>query len=250
MKSPDVRTHIESTEHQESERLLVKNASRRQFLTRGGLLAGGFLGTSFLAKAFAATCGLTPPQTKGPFYPESGINEDETDLTRVPGSTTRAKGDVVRIVGKVVGADCNPIAGANVEIWQACASGRYNHSKDPNTSAALDRNFRYWGETSTDADGEYSFTTIIPGAYPADTNWWRPPHVHFRVSKVGYKELITQMYFKGQALNDKDLILQDLSREEQERVVVEFVNGADSVVTGAPTGRFDITLESVRANRL
>jgi protocatechuate 3,4-dioxygenase beta subunit len=216
-------------DHQELE--AVKSASRRQFLRRGGLVAGGLIGSGFFARAFASACGLTPPQTEGPFYPETEI-VPENDLT----GGGRAKGEAVMITGKVTDGSCKPVADVNVEIWQACVSGRYNHSRDPN-DAQLDPNFKYWGETFTNSNGEYSFQTIIPGAYPADQNWMRPPHIHFRVAKRGYRELITQMYFEGEALNDADLILQDLSPAERERVIVAFEGGV---------GRFDIAIESVR----
>jgi protocatechuate 3,4-dioxygenase beta subunit len=217
--------------HHHQELAAVKNATRRQFLRRGGLVAGGLLGSGFIARAFANVCGLTPPQDKGPFYPETEI-VPENDLT----AGGRAKGEVVSIIGKVTDASCQPVADVNVEIWQACASGRYNHSRDPN-DAKLDPNFRYWGETFTNSRGEYSFQTIIPGAYPADQSWMRPPHIHFRVAKRGYRELITQMYFEGQSLNDADLILQELSPAERARVIVDFKDGV---------GSFDIAIQSVR----
>ncbi len=70
--------------------------------------------------------------------------------------------------GIVQDLSCRPVAGVNVEIWQACASGRYNNERDPNP-APLDPNFRYWGETFTDAAGAYEFKTILPGAYPPQT---------------------------------------------------------------------------------
>lgn len=222
--------HNNDHDHNE-EREAVKRASRRQFLQKSGLVAGGLIGSGFFARAFASACGLTPPQTKGPFYPETEI-VPENDLT----GDMRAKGEVVLITGKVVDSNCKPVPDVNVEIWQACASGRYNHSRDPN-GAKLDPYFKYWGETFTDLNGEYSFKTIIPGAYPADQNWMRPPHIHFRVAKRGYHELITQMYFEGEALNDRDLILQDLNEAERARVIVEF---------NAGVGRFDIAIQSVR----
>ena len=113
------------------------------------------------------------------------------------------------VQGRVLDSQCRPIAGADVEIWQACASGRYNNPKDDNP-AAIDPHFKYWGETRTDANGAYQFKTIVPGAYPADTDWMRPPHIHFKVSRLGFHELVTQMYFAGNPLNDQDQILKDV----------------------------------------
>ena len=67
----------------------------------------------------------------------------------------------------------------------------------------------------TDTQGRYRFRTIIPGAYQASGDWKRPPHVHFKVSRLGYIELITQMYFAGESLNDNDLILKRLKKSDQ-----------------------------------
>ncbi len=225
---------------------MTTKLNRRNFL-RSSIVAsaGALAATGILPKAMAATCGLTPPQTSGPFYPGEALFKPENDLTRVPGAPQRALGQIVYVKGRVIDPLCRPVAGANVEIWQACTTGRYNNPKDENT-AALDPNFRYWGETNTDADGNYMFKTIIPGAYPADTNWIRPPHIHFKVSRLGYKELITQMYFSGNPYNEKDLILDQIPRADWERVIVEFKPSADGLEPGSLTGDFNISLQKVR----
>jgi protocatechuate 3,4-dioxygenase beta subunit len=198
-----------------------------------------------LPKALAAaTCGLTPPQTPGPFYPGEANFKPESDLTLVPGAPKRAEGQIIYIKGRVIDELCNPVANANVEIWQACSSGRYNNTKDPNP-APLDPNFRYWGEAHTDKDGNYMFKSIQPGAYPADTNWTRPPHIHFKISRLGYKELITQMYFAGDSLNEKDLILKEIPRSDWDRVIVDFRASAPDLEPGSLTGEFEITMKKV-----
>jgi protocatechuate 3,4-dioxygenase beta subunit len=152
---------------------------------------------------------------------------------------------VVYIKGRVVDNLCRPVANANVEIWQACASGRYNSPKDPNP-AALDPNFKYWAETFTNEKGEYMFKSIIPGPYPADEAWDRPPHVHFKISKLGFKDLVTQMYFKGDALNDVDLILNGLPSLERESVIVDFKPSPIGFEPNSKMGFFEISLRSVR----
>jgi protocatechuate 3,4-dioxygenase beta subunit len=225
---------------------MTTKLDRRNFLRASLTASAGALAvTGFLPKAIAATCGLTPPQTPGPFYPGEKNFHPENDLTTLPGAPKRALGQVVYVKGRVIDAFCRPVSGANVEIWQACASGRYNNTKDPNT-APLDPNFRYWGEANTDASGHYMFKTIIPGAYPADTNWMRPPHIHFKVSKLGFKELVTQMYFAGNSLNEKDLILDEIPRADWERVIVAFEPSEAGLEPGSLTGNFEISLKSVR----
>lgn len=222
---------------------MSNESNRRSFLKMGTIATSGLiLGSA--AKAIAQTCGLTPRQTAGPFYPGESEFSQQNDLTYVSNSWKRAIGQVVYIKGKVLNQNCTPISNANVEIWQACATGKYNHSNDPNP-AKLDPNFKYWGETFTDDLGQYSFKTIIPGAYPADTNWTRPPHIHFRIAKLGYIELITQMYFKGNEFNDADLILQQIGNEKNS-VIIDFQEAPSDLEQGSLIGYFDITLKSVR----
>ena len=67
-----------------------------------------------------------------------------------------------------------------VEIWQCNAAGRYIHAVDQHP-APLDPNFTGAGRCVTDANGNYQFVTIKPGAYPWGNhpNAWRPAHIHF-----------------------------------------------------------------------
>ncbi|RZA08506.1 MAG: hypothetical protein EOP11_04645 [Proteobacteria bacterium] len=223
-----------------------KTVDRRNFLKIGaGISAGAMAMGGFLPRALAATCGLTPPQTEGPFYPGEQNFTAENDLTRVPGAPRRALGEIIYISGVVTDQACRPVAGANVEIWQACEAGSYNNAKDPNP-APRDPYFKYWGETFTDETGAYSFKSIRPGAYPADTDWMRPAHIHFKVSKLGFHGLITQMYFKDDPYNEKDLILQALPKPEQARVVVDFGDAGLGREAGARAGNFDISIRSAR----
>lgn len=227
---------------------MTKKLDRRNFLFSSLTVSAGVLAaTGLVPKALASACGLTPPQTPGPFYPGESYIKPVNDLTLVPGRPARADGEVVYITGRVVDQACRPVENANVEIWQACASGRYNSQKDPNP-APLDPNFRYWGEVFTDAEGKYMFKTIVPGAYPADPdiNWVRPPHIHVRVSRLGFKELVTQMYFKGNPLNEKDLILDGIPKTEWDRVIVDFQPAGPGFEPGSKLGHFEISIQSVR----
>ena len=91
---------------------------------------------------------------------------------------------------------------------------------------------------TTDANGRYAFKTIRPGAYPAEDDWWRPPHIHFKVARRGYRELTTQMYFEGEALNDVDRIVQNLPEAERVSVIAKRVDAASPYV-------FDIVIAKV-----
>jgi protocatechuate 3,4-dioxygenase beta subunit len=186
--------------------------------------------------------GPTPHQTSGPFYPGERNASAVTDLTVLPGHRERARGQVVYVRGQVRDVLGLTVSGATVEIWQACATGRYNHDEDPNVVVTLDPNFRYWGRSVTDEFGRYSFKTIVPGAYPAEPGWDRPPHIHFRVTKPGFEEVLTQMYFAGHPLNETDLILDKVPREEWSRLIVPFGGAGEGLEPGSLQGKFDITL--------
>lgn len=258
----------------------TKSVSRRNFF-KVGL---GAVGTMTAAHSLAQICGVTTGgQPLGPFFPKTGnpvdpIREDsnpatpihlanDNDLTFVKGRTGVATGQIVYVVGQVIDAACKPVSNATLVIWQASESGRYNHKGDaenqdfqhPKTGETikrtLDHSFQYWGRTLTNQNGEYQFKTIIPGFYPADleSNWYRPPHIHFLVTATGFPQLVTQMYFKSekfvandwiQELNKKDILLQSpsISKEQREALIVEFKEDPSGTLIDGLVGKFNITL--------
>jgi len=222
--------------------------SRRVLLGAGAGAAAGLVAQRLVGEPPAGqACGEeTAPQTSGPFYPAHDRPDEDPDLTHVEGRPDRATGEIVYVRGRVLDQACKPVAGALVEIWQANSSGRYDHEQDAGNPRPLDPNFQSWAEMLTDKDGGFRFKTIKPGAYPADDSGWiRPPHIHFRVSRRGYHELITQMYFAGEPLNERDRIREALDPEDRERVTVAFQPAGADAESGSRLGLFDITLRQV-----
>ncbi len=223
----------------------MERLNRRNLLQRSALVAAG-VAAAGTARAFGV---VTPPQTEGPFYPIKDRLDKDADLSLVPGRTQRALGRLVVVTGQVIDEAGKPLSGAVVDVWQACASGRYDHPRDPNTGAAIDPNFQYYARLLTDNDGKYRFRTIIPGAYPATATWMRPPHIHFRVDAWGKKRLTTQMYFAGDPLNAQDDILRDTEqrygRAAKDSLIVTFAPNGDD--TGLPVGTFNIVLGNTPA---
>jgi protocatechuate 3,4-dioxygenase beta subunit len=171
--------------------------------------------------AAAACPAKTPLQPEGPFYPVA-IGEDDGDLTRVAGGSGRAAGEAIEVTGQVLDADCNPLAGSVVEVWQANTHGLYDHPLDRPRGRTFDPNFQGYASLTADRDGRYRFVTIIPGAYPATSNWVRPPHIHYKVRGPSGRSITTQMYFAGHPLNDQDLLLARLSPAERGMLEVAF----------------------------
>ncbi|NOZ54223.1 MAG: hypothetical protein GXP08_14020 [Gammaproteobacteria bacterium] len=190
-------------------------------------------------------CGSTPQESEGPFYPRNRQQEHDIDLTIIKGRSTPASGKIIIISGHVVDEQCQPIPAANVEIWQANAWGKYNHPRDKNNPSRIDPNFQGWGVMMTNDSGYYQFKTIVPGAYPVNPIWTRPPHIHFKVSAKEYVELTTQLYFAGQSLNEQDQLLMRLSRPERERVITRLSPNGTAVERGGglPKGQFNIVLK-------
>ena len=117
----------------------------------------------------------------GPFYrKDAPLRQDLT--------FSGLNGNHINIQGRVLESDCTtPIINALVEIWHCDTEGNYDNESKMFLHRAIWR---------SNKQGEYSFKTIIPGKY-LNGQLYRPSHIHFRVTAPGNKELISQIYFKG-----------------------------------------------------
>jgi protocatechuate 3,4-dioxygenase beta subunit len=199
-------------------------------------IAAGSTGALLASKASAVGVCMEPtmPQTEGPFYPKDWTEyETDADMTKLVGSKELAKGQLTIISGQVIDVlSCEPIANAIVDVWQANIFGQYLHERDANKDEIKDKNFQYRCRIKTDADGRFSFKTIKPAPYPATQTWIRPPHIHYKVTTDKYEELITQMYFEGDPLNNLDRILQGMTKTQQDGVNVSFKENPSKVLEG------------------
>jgi protocatechuate 3,4-dioxygenase, beta subunit len=215
-----------------------------KLISRRRLIAGA-AGLLASANAMAAAqCRLTPRQGEGPYYPEADLNRDN-DLTNLGPGKPAALGQVIYLSGLVLDPDCKPVRDAVVEVWQAAASGKYNHSQDPN-NLKLDPNFQYWGRTRTDAKGAYVFKSVVPGHYPTGPTTYRPPHIHAKVHAAGFLSLTTQVYFDPRSYDDANLakIVDRLNKLEQvpAELIVLYQKNSRLPEPGAKSGRFDFTI--------
>jgi protocatechuate 3,4-dioxygenase, beta subunit len=189
----------------------IDNFSRREILKMSAVLTGATALCAAGAGAGPAGLPRTPGQILGPFYPLKELPQT-ADLTRVPGRTGRAAGQVLNVMGRILNVAGEPVRDAAVEVWQANAYGRYTHPSDTNP-APLDPNFDGSAHLTTDSEGRYRFKTIKPAAYPAGPDLIRPAHIHFQVS--GRQDrLVTQMYFENDPYNEKDLFLNSAGRKQ------------------------------------
>lgn len=133
----------------------------------------------------------------GPFWRKNaplcawGENISRTDLGGQP----------MEVRGLILDETKNPIASAIVDVWHSSPVGFYENQDEQQ----VDMNLR--GRFETNENGEFFFRTIRPAGYPVPTNGPcgellraqkrhpnRPAHIHFMISKPGYKVLITQVF--------------------------------------------------------
>lgn len=145
----------------------------------------------------------------GPFHvPDAPLLDAPFELPR----RADESGDPALFRGRVTGADGQPLADANLDVWQADADGCYSSFMP----GPPEGNLR--GQVRTDADGNYEYRTVIPGPYTipldgptgkmtaaADWSPWRPSHVHLIVSAAGHEPLVTQLFIDSSDHIDDDV---------------------------------------------
>ena len=132
------------------------------------------------------------------------------------------------------------IKDAVVEIWQANAHGRYNHSTDQG-SAPLDTSFIGFGRSGTAEDGSYWFETVKPGPVPFDGERQRlqAPHICVTVFARGLlNHLVTRLYFEDEPTNALDPVLQCVPDPRRATLLARRETGGAAIVY-----RFDIVLQ-------
>lgn len=163
------------------------------------VLAADILGLSSLVSTInnLDSSGASFAALLGPFWRANtpicawGENISRTDLG----------GQAMEVRGCILDNRGNPISGATVDVWQSSPLGFYENQDQSQD----EMNLR--GRFETNALGEFFFKTIRPAGYPVPTNGPcgellraqdrhpnRPAHIHFMISKPGYKVLITQVF--------------------------------------------------------
>jgi len=107
----------------------------------------------------------------------------------------------------------DPIAGAELDCWQADPTGLYDSQKEDSDHLHMR------GIYTTDAEGRYLIRTSRPVHYqiPSDgpvgdmlkatgRHPWRPAHVHFMVSAEGYYPVTTHLFDPVDPYLDSDAV--------------------------------------------
>jgi protocatechuate 3,4-dioxygenase beta subunit len=183
----------------DQDRPMGRLLSRREvlaYLSTAGVvwLAGS---SPFPQWAIAGTpnpsCVVRPEQTEGPYFVDerlnrSDIRSDPTDGHVRPGTPLA----LTMLVSHINAEDCQPLPGAQVDIWHCDAMGVYSDVQDPGSDTLGKKFLR--GYQVTDAHGEARFVTVYPGWYPG-----RTVHIHVKIRTLSMAkrnfEFTSQLYF-------------------------------------------------------
>ncbi len=173
----------------------------------------------------ARFCAL-PSQTVGPFF-HLGLTANAT-LGCLAGP--EARGERIRLRFRLVDGDGVPVPDGIIELWQADASGRYNHPE-----------FCGFGRLATGADGTCAFDTIRPGRVPDGKDGWQAPHIGVSVFARGLlARLCTRVYFSDDPMLAEDAVLNLVPEDRRQTLLAH----PDPTVPGC--WDFDIRLQGER----
>jgi hydroxyquinol 1,2-dioxygenase len=207
------------------------------------ILMSDTLGVSMLVDAlnYEAGEGCTESTVLGPFH--------RRKAPRYPLGANIAKhrkdGVPCRVTGTVRDLKGRPVAGAELDVWQAGADGFYDSQKG--NAMNLRGIFR------TDAQGRFHFRCVRPEYYPVPHDGpvgrmltatgrhpMRPPHLHFWITARGYKPLITHLFVKGGRYLDSDAVF-----GVKPELIIDFKKGKD----GVATAHYDFVLMPTKARK-
>ncbi|GAA0847471.1 catechol 1,2-dioxygenase [Marinobacter szutsaonensis] len=164
--------------------------------------------------------GGTPRTIEGPLY-VAGAPLSEGFARMDDGSDEAA--ETMILTGQVTDENGQPIANAVVDVWHANTMGNYSYFDQSQSEYNLRRRIK------TDENGRYTAQSIIPAGYgcPPEGSTQallnqlgrhgnRPAHIHFFISKPGYKHLTTQINLAGD-----EYTYDDFAFATREELVVE-----------------------------
>jgi hydroxyquinol 1,2-dioxygenase len=227
------------------------------FLTRTGqkcddtrqefVLLSDVLGISSLVETLSQgdTEGITEATVLGPFHmvtsPERRLGESIDELD---------KPNRCLVSGRVLSPDGTPLVGATVDVWQADESGLYDVQAPDLQPSGNGR-----GLFTTDAEGRFWFTTVVPAPYPIPTDGpvgalltatnrhpYRPAHIHILVEATGYARLTTHVFVADSPYLDSDAVFAVRASLVRDFVEVDEPDTAASLGLPNPFRRANIDL--------
>ncbi|HYP71236.1 MAG TPA: protocatechuate 3,4-dioxygenase subunit alpha [Variovorax sp.] len=191
-----------------------------------------------LMSALQTNYGQTPSQTVGPYFAyglaaaQYGYDFDQPFDDRV--ALDGARGQRIRLVGRVIDGDGKAINDAMVEICQPDGEGHYPTSVEDARACGF-RGFGRMG-TGTDAQNRFVFQTVKPGANSAG----EAPYINAIVTMRGLLlHTFTRIYFSDEAkANAEDPVLAQVPADRRGTLVAQ-----RSEEGGLVTYTFDIYMQ-------
>jgi catechol 1,2-dioxygenase len=203
-------TRLTRTEWDEAIRVLTSTGEITDEHRQEFVLWSDALGVSMLVDAIETDrpAGATESTVVGPFWAEgSPLRGYGQSIAEEPG------GDSLRVSGRVLALGGEPIADAEVDVWQNGVNRLYA-VQDPDAPEAHLR-----GRFHTRADGTYAFVGIRPTPYPIPDDGpvggmlaatgrhpWRPAHIHVAVAAEGFERLVTHIFDSKSEFLDSDAV--------------------------------------------
>jgi hydroxyquinol 1,2-dioxygenase len=168
------------------------------------------LGLSMLVDAMAnpLPAGATESTVLGPFYvPGAPEREYGESMIGEPAGTP------AWVHGRVLDTEGNPIAGAELDVWQNGDDQLYAVQRPEAPEDHLRGRYR------TRDDGSYAFLAVRPVPYPIPYDGpvgemltatgrhpWRPAHIHMIVRAPGYQTVTTHIFDRQSEYLDSDAV--------------------------------------------
>ncbi|MCI2400508.1 dioxygenase [Aliiroseovarius subalbicans] len=214
------------------------------------VLASDVLGMSSLVDMLNSSPEATSSSVLGPFHvsgaPPLAFGGD---MKRHYG------GPILLAEGTIKDTDGNPIAGAQLDIWQTAPNGKYASQDEEQDT------YSFHGLMTVGDDGRYAFTTVKPVEYTVPDDGpvgeilracgrhpWRPSHLHYIVTAPGYRSLVTEIFPDDDPYLDQDTVFgvrDDLVMTYVEKPASAFPDGMEISGSVAETFlhvEFDVTL--------
>jgi len=166
----------------------------------------------------------TPSQTVGPFF---SIGLEPLNRANLADGSA---GERVVVRGRVIDGDGHSVPDSVLEIWQADADGRYHHPEHTSTPNGATSFFGF-GRIPTDAQGQFSFTTIKPGPVHDPEGKPQAPHLQISVFMRGLlRRLVTRLYFPEEPLNISDPVLRVVPESRRATLIARHAGSKETTL--------------------
>ena len=160
---------------------------------------------------------VTPSQTVGPFFHPELMRDGVTSVL----VSDETEGDRIRIEGRLLDGEGDPVPDGLVELWQANTYGRHDHPAD-DRDVPLDSAFVGHARSATDDDGYYWFETIRPGRVPFAGGRMQAPHLNLTIFARGLlNHLFTRLYFADDPATMDDPVLAYVPEHRRSTLLAE-----------------------------